>query len=173
MISAYPIPPPKPVKLFVSYSHKNATWFSKLRPLLKFRGPGSEVANAWHDQKLEAGHRWDDEIRAALEGMEVFVCLLSYEFLDSDYIMEVELKEALERERRGEVEIVPILLYEIDLDNDFPELKPFNPLPAWDQCWRDFEKGDGEYQDAHMLIRNGLREAIERVQARREDADSP
>ncbi len=85
--------------------------FGKLRPLLKFRNPGANVAHVWHDQQLEAGHRWHDEIQAALKEMNIFVCLVSYEFLASDYIMNVELKEALRREKKKEIAIVPILLY--------------------------------------------------------------
>lgn len=157
----------EPVELFVSYSHENAAWFGKLRPLLKFRNPSSNVAHVWHDQQLEAGHRWHDEIQAALKEMDVFVCLVSYEFLASDYIIDVELKEALRREKKKEIEVVPILLYPINLDNDCPELKPFNPLPAWGKCWRDFEANGGEHQDAHKLIRDGLWQAIDRVNFRR------
>lgn len=154
-----------PVDLFVSYSHDNAAWFSKLRPLLKFRKPSSNVAHVWHDQQLEAGNRWHDDIQSALKKMKVFVCLVSYEFLASDYIMDVELKEALRREKRKEIVIVPILLYPVNLDNDCPELKPFNPLPTWDKCWREFEMDGGQHQDAHKLIRDGLWNAIKRVQA--------
>ncbi|MBL8828370.1 MAG: toll/interleukin-1 receptor domain-containing protein [Planctomycetaceae bacterium] len=106
---------PGPVKLFVSYSHENSAWFGKLRPLLKFRNPDTNVAHVWHDQKLEAGHRWQNEIQAALKQMDVFVCLVSYEFLASDYIMNVELQEALRREKKDEVAIVPILLYPVNL----------------------------------------------------------
>ena len=97
--------------------------------------------------------------------MHVFVCLVSYEFLASEYIMDVELKEALRREKKKEVEIVPILLYPVNLDNDCPELKPFNPLPGFGKNWRGFELDGGQHQDAHMLIRDGLWEAIHRVRA--------
>jgi len=159
-------PKPDRVELFVSYSHQNAAWFGKLRPLLKFRKPNSNVAHVWHDQQLEAGHRWHNEIQDALNVMDVFVCLVSYEFFASDYIMEVELKEALKRAKNNEIEVVPILLYPVNLDNDCAELKPFNPLPAWGKCWRDYERGNGEHQDAHKLIRDGLWDAIRRVQAR-------
>lgn len=157
----------KPVEIFVSYSHQNAAWFGKLRPLLKFRSPSSNVAHVWHDQRLEAGDRWDNDIRAALKSMDVFVCLVSYEFLESDYIMSVELPEALKREKKNEIVVVPILLYSVNLKEDFPSLSKFNPLPAWSKCWRDFERGDGEYQDAHKPIRDGLRQAIRKVQAKR------
>lgn len=155
----------KPVRMFVSYSHENAVWFGKLRPLLKFRDPGAEVAHVWHDQKLEAGHRWHGEIQLAMRSMDIFVCLVSYEFLASGYIMEVELKEALQRVKK-DIEIVPILLYPVNLDNDCPELKTFNPLPAWGKSWRDFEAEGGDHRDAHRPIRDGLWQAIQRVRSR-------
>ena len=155
----------RPVELFVSYSHVNAPWFAKLRPLLKFNSP-TGLAHVWHDQELEAGDRWDKEIRAALEEMDVFVCLLSFEFLASGYIMDVELKRALAREKKKEVQIVPIVLYPMDLKAEHPQLYAFNPLPAWDKCWRDYERDGGEYQDAHKPIRDGLRQAIEKAQNR-------
>ena len=52
----------RPVKLFVSYSHENSTWFKRLRPLLTFR-PAALLAHLWHDQELTAGTPWDQEIR--------------------------------------------------------------------------------------------------------------
>ena len=61
------------VEIFVSYSHQNAAWFAKLRPLLKFRTPSANVAHVWHDQQLRAGDRWDNEIRSALKVMDIFV----------------------------------------------------------------------------------------------------
>lgn len=154
----------KSVRLFVSYSHSNSAWFKKLHPLLKFRKPNADIAHVWHDHLLEAGNRWHDEIQKALLTMDVFVCLVSYEFLASDYIMDIELKKALELEKVGKVVILPILLYDVNMDNDCPELKPFNPLPAWGKCWREFEQNGGEHQDAHKFIRDGLWEAIKRVE---------
>jgi hypothetical protein len=157
---------PKPVQLFVSYSHLNSVWFAKLRPLLKFRAP-TQLAHVWHDQQLAAGDHWDQEIRVALKEMDVFICLVSYEFLDSDYITQIELNEALKRNKKKEVEIVPVLLYEMNLEADCPDLHKFNPLPAFGKCWRDYEKDGGHYQDAHKPIRDGLRAVIDKVRARR------
>lgn len=156
----------KSVELFVSYAHINATWFDRLRPVLKF-DRCKDKALAWDDHKMKAGDRWDKEIREALERMDVFVCLVSFEFLDSDYIRDVELKRALVREKKNEVEIVPIVLYPINLKKDCPKLNVFNPLPGWDKCWLEFEQESGHYQAAHKPIREGLRQAIDKVRARR------
>jgi len=158
-------PKTEPVELFVSYSHINGVWLERLRPVLKFNRC-RDKAIAWHDKEMKAGDRWDKEIREALERMDVFVCLVSFEFLASDYIKDVELKKALAREKRNEVEIVPIVLYPMDLEKDNPKLSEFNPLPAWGKCWQEYEEKTGHYQTAHKPIREGLRQAIDKVRAR-------
>jgi hypothetical protein len=99
--------------------------------------------------------------------MDVFVCLLSYEFLASEYIMKVELSQALQRQKKGEVEVIPVMLYPVDLKRECAELHGFNPLPAWGKCWRDYEQDNGHYQDAHKPIREGLWQAVEKVRSRR------
>lgn len=154
------------VQIFVSYAHDNKVWFRRLEPVLQF--PDTCVVHVWHDTKLEAGHRWDDEIKAALKSMDIFLCLVSFEFLQSWYIRNVELKEALERANRKEVEILPVLLYDVNLREEHPDLYPFNPLPAWGQCWHNLCGAHGDYQAAHQLIRTGLREAIRRVHSRKD-----
>lgn len=156
----------KPVRIFVSYSHENATWFKRLLPVLQF-ARHAEIVGAWHDQMLKAGDRWDKTIREELEVMDVFVCLVSYEFLASGYIKDVELCRALARHRNGEIEILPLLLYDVNLRRDCEELYPFNTLPEWGKCWHDYELSGGHYQQAHKTIRNGLWDAIDRVKARR------
>jgi hypothetical protein len=153
----------QPVELFVSYSHRNAVWLDRLKPLLQFEHC-RDSAYHWDDQKMNAGDRWDKEIKAALEQMDVFVCLVSTEFLTSGYIRSVELPLALKREKRKEIQIVPIVIYpNVRIEEECRELRAFNPLPAWDKCWRDFEGEPGDYGDAHGLIRAGLRQAVGKV----------
>src|SRR5688500_3244565 len=103
----------RPVRFFVSYSHLDRDWFGKLLPLLSFRQL-TTLAHVWHDHELKAGDRWDDEIREALEEMDVFLCLVSNHFLASAYITNVEMKAALRREKEGKTVIVPLLLCDMD-----------------------------------------------------------
>jgi hypothetical protein len=154
-----------PVRLFVSYAHQNSTWFGRLSPLLKFKMK-PHIAHVWHDHELKAGDHWDKQIQTELKAMDVFICLVSFEFLASDYIMDVELPCALERHNKGEVEIVPIILFPIDIKKEHPQLHTFNPLPVFGRCWSDFERNNGHDQDAHKLIRDGLWQAIEKVNHR-------
>ena len=132
----------------MSYSHRDAVWLDRLKPFLQFEHC-EERAYHWDDQQMKAGDRWDKEIRAALERMDVFVCLVSVEFLTSRYIRNVELPLALQREKNKEIQIVPIVIYRnVPLELECPDLKEFNPLPAWGRCWRDFEGDPGDYGDA-------------------------
>lgn len=153
------------VRIFISYSHMDREWFAKLRPLLKFNIP-TQVVYVWHDQELRAGDRWDNEIRAELEQMDLFLCLVSYNLLASDYITQVELKSAFSREKMGKTVIVPLLICDME-DRDLPELKRFNPLPAWGRSWRSYEVNGGHTMDAHKPIRTGLWQAIEKVMRNR------
>lgn len=155
----------KQVEIFVSYSHENDVWLERLRPVLKFN-QSREKAYVWNDQVMKAGDRWDKEIREALDRMDVFVCLVSFEFLASSYIRDVEIPIALERAKDHKIEIVPIVLFPMSLDHEHPELNAFNPLPCWGKCWLDYQTETGYYQAAHMPIREGIRDAIEKVNRR-------
>jgi hypothetical protein len=155
----------RPVRMFVSYSHENAAWCKRLLPVLKVKA-NVDTLQPWHDTELKAGDRWDKEIRAELERMHIFLCLVSYDFLASDYIQDVELPKAEARHKNGEIEVVPVLLYEMDdLEHDCEFLYQLNPLPEWGKCWRDFEK-DGDWRDALYPIGNGVKQAIEKARLR-------
>jgi hypothetical protein len=119
----------------------------------------------WHDTKLKAGDRWDKEIRAELERMDVFLCLVSYQFLASDYIKAVELPRAMARHKNGEIEVVPVILYPMDLKRDCNFLSELNPLPEWGKTWQDFAK-DGDWNEALPLIGKGIEQAIQKARLR-------
>jgi hypothetical protein len=149
------------VRIFVSYSHQDREWFGKLRPLLKFKPPVQEV-HVWHDQELRAGDRWEKEIKEELGKMDVFLCLVSYFFLESDFIEDIEMKQALQREKQGKTIIVPLFISDM-AERDVVHLKPFNPLPVWGRSWRSYERNGGLSMDAHKPIRDGLWQAIEKA----------
>ena len=152
------------IRLFVSYSHLDMEWFGKLRPLLNFKALTTTV-HVWHDHELKAGDLWDKEIRGELDQMDVFLCLVSNHFLASDYISNVEMKIALQREKAHKTIIVPLILCDMD-ERDIIHLKQFNPLPVWGSSWRSYEMNGGHTMDAHKPIRTGLLDVIEKVKSR-------
>src|SRR6516165_11564761 len=119
----------RPVRVFVSYSHENAPWCKRLLPVLRVKA-NVDTLQPWHDTELKAGDPWDKEIRDELERMDIFLCLVSYQFLASDYIRDVELPRAKVRHQNREIEVVPVLLYKMDdLEHDCEFLHQLNPLP--------------------------------------------
>src|SRR5271165_1651259 len=107
----------RPVRMFVSYSHENAAWCKRLLPVLRVKA-NVDTLQPWHDTEIKAGDRWDREIQVELERMDIFLCLISIDFLASDYIQNVELPKAKARVDKGEIDVVPVVVYPMDLKSD-------------------------------------------------------
>ena len=151
----------QPVRMFVSYSHENASWCKRLLPVLRVKA-NVDALQPWHDTELKVGDRWDKEIRVELERMHIFLCLVSYQFLSSAYIQTVELPVAKARHKNGEIEVVPVVLYPMDLKHDCKFLYELNPVPGWGKCWRDYRN----LNVALYPIGNGIKQAIEKARLR-------
>ena len=96
--------------VFMSYSHADEAMRDRLEThlaMLKRDG----VIEAWHDRRIVPGASLDGSIMAAVETAEVFLFLLSADFLASRYCYEVEMGRALARHEAGEVTILPIVLH--------------------------------------------------------------
>lgn len=105
--------PTKPAKIFLSYSHKDERWKDKLLTHLSpMRRQGS--INSWDDRQIKAGSQWNDEILKHFNEADVILCLISPDFIDSDYCYQIEAQRALEKRELGQVEVIPILLREVD-----------------------------------------------------------
>jgi hypothetical protein len=61
------------------------------------------------------GDLWDDVIKKNLAEADIFILLLSADFIASDYIWNEELPKALELFRQRNATVIPILFEPIDL----------------------------------------------------------
>lgn len=104
--------PPK--KVFVSYSHQNTSWLNKLRIHLSGL-KNSNLIEDWTDQEILAGDKWDKKIRDAMESADVFICLLSADFVASDYIWNVELKTIFNNLKQKNAKIIFVYTEPLDL----------------------------------------------------------
>lgn len=99
----------KSLKAFLSYSHCDEhalERFSKHLAMLKRDGSISE----WFDQKILPGGDIDAEISKHLEECDLFIPLISADFLDSNYCYEREMTQALSRHEEGTMRVVPVIV---------------------------------------------------------------
>jgi tetratricopeptide (TPR) repeat protein len=95
--------------VFVSYSHRDETWKNKLLPQLKALEQAGRIA-VWDDRKIDGGDKWYPEIVAAMEQAVVSVCLISSDYLASDFCVKEEVPYMLERRERDGMVLIPVLL---------------------------------------------------------------
>lgn len=97
------------MKAFISYSHRDAAVLERLHAhLVNLRREG--LIEAWYDREILAGSDFDGEIKRELEDAELFLMIVSPDFLNSNYCYDTEMARALERHAAGEARVVPIIV---------------------------------------------------------------
>jgi len=121
-----PRPPRRAKKVFVSYSHRNTHWLGRLRAHLGVLRR-SNLIETWTDQEILPGDQWDKSIKDKLADADVFILLLSADFIESNYIWDVELKTAFEKYQAAKKMILPILVEPLDLGGLPGVIEIFDP----------------------------------------------
>jgi len=146
-----PTEKPKKVRkpfLFISYAHKDEHYKDELLThLAALKNQG--FIEAWHDREIEAG-LWDDQIKAAMEKADIFLLLVTANFLASEYISKVEITRAYEKYKNNNAKIFPIICNYCDwksqpvTDSEY-ELHPVHKreMKVWLGKFAHFPK-DGE-----------------------------
>ena len=118
----------KPVaaKLFISYAHKDFEIKNRLLTHLKVM-KRQKLVEIWDDGMIMPGEYWDDRIIGEIERCDIFVMLLSPDFLASEYIWKRELDKFKDTEKKCFI----ILLGECDYKFTF--LEDYEIIPALDE----------------------------------------
>ena len=116
-----------PVRLFLSYAHEDSKWCEAVLNHLGWLRHSGRV-EAFHDRALKPGERWDDRIKAELATSEIVIGLVSPHFMGSRYCCLDELQPAIDRQDRGEADLVPIVCDHVELG----PLRPHQCLPQDD-----------------------------------------
>jgi len=101
------------MKAFISYSHRDSDALDRLHTHLAMLRRDNKITT-WFDREIKAGDVLDDAISAELDSCDIFIALVSPDFLASDYCYNQEMKTALERHEKGTLRIVPVLVEPCD-----------------------------------------------------------
>src|SRR3954452_21704669 len=98
-----------PVRIFISYAHKDRAWLDKLKVHLGWFEQGEGVA-FWNDAYILAGDEFDTAIKRNLATADLVLALVSADFGASSYIVKNELAPALARHEAGDAVFTPLLI---------------------------------------------------------------
>jgi hypothetical protein len=153
------MPEGSPLRLFISYSHKDVSLRVTLGDhLAALQREG--VIETWHDRLISAGQEWAGEIKAELEAADIILCLVSAGFLASPYCQDKELKRALERHGAGEALVIPVILKPSDWSSS--ALGPLQALPTNAKPVTKWSNRDEAFTSVAQGIRQAARKLAER-----------
>ena len=132
---------PVPFDIFISYSAHDESFKEELKKYLTMLS--TIDINIWNSQYKTVGQKMVTEIDPHLLSAKIILLLISSDFLASDYLYEIELGRALEQQREGIAQIIPIYLRYCDLTGSPIEALPVlpsngMPVTAWsnrDEAW--------------------------------------
>lgn len=141
--------PSFPLKVFISYSHKDEEFKNELGTMLaglQRRG----IVDAWEDRRIEAGDEWNQSIQDAMNECDLAILLVSADYLASRFIQEDEQPRLLQRRQDLQLRVIPIIVRPCPWQSE-AVLKDLQALPrdnkpvitfskttgARDQVWTD------------------------------------
>ena len=104
------------MEAFISYSHKDETYLDLFhRHLAQLKRDG--LIQTWTDQKILAGGMLNEEISHSLGSAQIFIALLSPDYINSNYCYEKEFETAMTMQAQKTLTIVPVILEPCDWKN--------------------------------------------------------
>jgi len=151
------------IRIFTSYSHKDESYKDELiKHLSGLRRSGR--IESWDDRQIAIGGEWDNSIKRELENCNLFIALVSNDYLNSSYIQDFEFQTALKKADQGLLKIVPIILRPCDWSGI--GLEKLQCLPLNGKPISSFEDRD----EAFLFVVDGIKNVIDSM-LKKEDED--
>jgi hypothetical protein len=146
--------PIDPIKVFISYSHRDDelkdTLITHLANLKR-----QKKITAWQDRAIEGGQEWEAQIKQQLESAQIILLLISPDFMASDYCYDVEMERAIARHDAGTARVIPVILRPCDWKDS-----PFSKLQALPKEAKAVTQW-GDRDAAFLDVVQGIRRAVE------------
>jgi hypothetical protein len=147
-----------PIKIFFCYAHEDKKLLEKLRKQLKPL-ERERLIEMWHDGDISAGTERKPVIGERLLTAQIILLLVSPDFIDSDYIYQNEMIQAVERHERREACVIPVILRPI-----YWQRAPFGKLEALPKEGKPVVgPGWHNQEEALFNIQEGIRIIIEEL----------
>lgn len=120
---------------FISYSHADQTHLTNLeKHLAQVKRDG--LLDSWTDHAIKPGGNLNIEILQALERSDLFLALVSPDYINSGYCYQKEFQRAHELHQQGRIKIIPIIVEPCDWHStpfsNFKALpKDGKPISTW------------------------------------------
>ncbi len=95
--------------VFISYSHKDEEWKNLFVVHLNSLVQQGDIT-LWEDRKIDIGNDWYPAIQHAMQQAMVGICLVSADYLASDFINKEEIPAFMDRRKNEGMLIIPILV---------------------------------------------------------------
>lgn len=164
---------PKPINIFIIYAREDKEikqgLLSYLNPFVK-----PYNLNIWHDAHIQPGQEWKYSIDSRLNQTDLFVMLVSIDFMNSHFIHQVEFKYAVERHKANKSIIIPVITRECPWDIDFEfddysfSLKELQVLPDEGRPIVDWKTSDHAFNN----IATGIRKVVASIKKNQEQQEA-
>jgi len=149
------------IEVLLCYAREDSAYMQALAIYLgALRRQG--IFEVWHDRQIQPGRDWLREMEIHLMTAQIIVLLISQHFLNSDYCYDVQMVKAVERHRRAEVCLVPVILRPVYYGKTpFAHVQPLptEGKPVRSRHWRN----QGE---AFFDVSEGIRKVAENLRLR-------
>ncbi len=146
------------MKTFISYSHKDEPYLEKLIVHLA-QLKREQLIESWSDQEIHAGAALANTINESLQTSDLFIALLTPDYIASNYCYEKEFENAMAMERNNTLKIVPVIVRPCEWLNT--PFKNFKALPKDGKAITLWQNEDTAFLDVTTQLRNLLSNKIE------------
>ena len=96
-------------KLFISYSKHDEEYKEEFRKHL-ITLKEQKLISSFNCKEIDLGADWDETIQRELDECNIVICLVSVDFLNTDYIRKYEVEKAIEKGKQ----VIPIIIKPCD-----------------------------------------------------------
>lgn len=118
------------------------------------------IFEVWHDQQILPGKDWLHEMETHLMIAQIIVLLISQYFLNSDYCYDMQMAKAVERHKRAEAHLLPVILRPVYYGGaPFAQLEPLprGGKPVRSRHWRNQDEAFFDVAEGIRMVAEKLR----------------